>query len=155
MSPSRPRVGRKPGARRRADAAAFEKKHYNYGTWTKGRFSEAVTVTGPAKMIFLAGIGAEHEDNGKILYPGDFVRQCRYAYKKLKKVLTRNGAGMADVVKQITYVTDVRNQKQAGECRREAYGDAPLPAHTFLNVNQLAWPDMMVEIDVIAVVPVK
>ena len=24
----------------------FEKKHYNYGTWTKGRFSEAVTVTG-------------------------------------------------------------------------------------------------------------
>jgi len=133
----------------------FEKKHYNYGKWTKGRFSEAVTVTGPGKMIFLAGIGAEHEDRGKILYSGDFAAQCRYAYRKLKKVLARNGASMADVVKQVTYVTDVRNQSQASACRREAYGDAPLPAHTFLNVSQLAWPDMMVEIDVIAVVPVK
>ena len=145
---------RKPAPARR-DAPAFEKKHYNYGTWTKGRFSEAVTVTGPGKVIFLAGIGAKHEDSGKILYPGDFVRQCRYAYKKLKKVLARNGAGMADVVKQVTYVTDVRHQREAGECRREAYGDAPLPAHTFLNVNQLAWPDMLVEIDVIAMVAVK
>lgn len=25
-------------------SAAFVKKHYNYGSWTKGRFSEAVTV---------------------------------------------------------------------------------------------------------------
>ena len=77
----------------------FEKKHYNYGKWTKGRFSEAVTVTGPGKMIFLAGIGAEHEDRGKILYSGDFAAQCRYAYRKLKKVLARNGASMADVVR--------------------------------------------------------
>jgi enamine deaminase RidA (YjgF/YER057c/UK114 family) len=30
-----------------------------------------------------------------------------------------------------------------------------LPAHTFLNVNQLAWPDMLVEIDVIAMAPLK
>ena len=64
----------------------FRKKHYNYGRWTKGRFSEAVTVTGPAKMIFLAGIGSEHEQTGKIMYPGDFVAQCRYAFRKLKKV---------------------------------------------------------------------
>jgi 2-iminobutanoate/2-iminopropanoate deaminase len=133
----------------------FEKKHYNYGKWTKGRFSEAVTVTGPGKMIFLAGIGAEHERTGDILYTGDFAAQCRYAYRKLKKVLARNGAGMGDVVKQVTYVTDIRNQGQAGACRREAYADAPLPAHTFLNVSQLAWPDMMVEIDVIAIVPLK
>lgn len=132
----------------------FERKRYNYGRWTKGRFSEAVTVTGPGKMVFLAGIGAEHEDTGNILYPGDFTRQCRYAYKKLKKVLARNGATMADVVKQVTYVTDIRYQKQAGDCRREAYGEA-LPAHTFLNVSQLAWPGMLVELDVIAVVPLK
>ncbi|HZD88580.1 MAG TPA: RidA family protein [Pseudolabrys sp.] len=148
------------GKRQKASKSAaagkplFERKRFNYGSWTKGRFSEAVTVTGPGKMIFLAGIGAEHEDTGEIRYPGDFTRQCRYAYKKLKKVLARNGATMEDVVKQVTYVTDIRHQKQAGDCRREAYGDA-LPAHTFLNVNQLAWPGMLVELDVIAVVPPK
>jgi 2-iminobutanoate/2-iminopropanoate deaminase len=51
-------------------APAFEKKNYNYAEWAKGRFSEVVTATGPAKMIFLAGVGAEDE-NGK---PGD--RHC-------------------------------------------------------------------------------
>jgi 2-iminobutanoate/2-iminopropanoate deaminase len=148
-------TGKRKSAPPQKPTPGFEKKHYNYGAWTKGRFSEAVTVTGPGKMIFLAGIGAEHEDSGKIMYPGDFERQCRYAYRKLKKALKRNGATMADVVKQVTYVTDVRHQKQAGECRREAYGHAPLPAHTFLNVTQLAWPAMLVELDVIAMVAVE
>jgi enamine deaminase RidA (YjgF/YER057c/UK114 family) len=36
------------------------------------------------------------------MYPGDFAAQCRYAYGKLKKALARNGASMADVVKQVT-----------------------------------------------------
>jgi enamine deaminase RidA (YjgF/YER057c/UK114 family) len=106
-------------------------------------------------MVFLAGIGSEHEQTGKIMYPGDLDAQCRYAYRKLKKVLAHNGAGMADVVKQVTYVIDARHQQAAGECRRQAYGKAPLPAHTFLNVSQLAWPAMLVEIDVIAMVPLR
>lgn len=146
--------GKKGKTVRTITAPAFKRNRYNYGSWTEGRFSEAVTVTGPGKMIFLAGIGAEHDDTGNINYIGDFTRQCRYAYKKLKKVLARNGATMADVVKQVTYVTDVRYQKQASDCRREAYGDI-LPAHTFLNVSQLAWPGMLVELDVIAIVPLK
>jgi len=57
-----------------AAPAGVEKKNYNYSEWTKGRFSEAVTVTGPGKMIFLAGVGAEDENGapGTILYKGDF-----------------------------------------------------------------------------------
>ena len=58
---------------------------------------------------------------------------------------------MNDVVKVVTYVTDIRNQAQAGKCRAEALGGAPQPAHTFLNINQLAWPGMLVEMDVIAI----
>lgn len=131
----------------------MKREHFNYGSWTRGRFSEAVTVTGPGKMIFLAGIGSEHEETGEILHKDDFSAQLRYAYAKLQAVLAKNGATMADVVKQVTYVTDVRFQKEAGERRREAYGDAPLPAHTFIAVSQLAWPGMLVEIDCIAMVP--
>jgi enamine deaminase RidA (YjgF/YER057c/UK114 family) len=131
----------------------FEKKHYNYAEWTAGRFSEAVTVTGPGKMIFLAGIGAEHEVHGEIQHPNDFVAQCRYAYSKLTSVLERNGATLADVVKQTTYVTDVRFQPLAGQCRTQAYQGLELPAHTFLTVSQLAWPGMLVELDIIAIVP--
>ena len=59
------------------NAPAFEKKNYTYSEWTKGRFSEAVTVTGPGKTIFLAGVGAEDENSaaGTILHPGDFMRR--------------------------------------------------------------------------------
>ena len=54
----------------------LDKRHFNYGRWTKGRFSEAVTVTGPAKMVFLAGIGSEHEQTGKIMYPAILPRNA-------------------------------------------------------------------------------
>jgi len=136
-------------------APTFEKKNYNYNEWTKGRFSEAVTVTGPGKMIFLAGVGAEEEGDqrGVIRHKDDFMGQCRYAYDKIKRLLERHGATLGDVVKMVTYVTDIRHQPDYGKCRVEAFGSNPLPAHTFLNINQLAWPGMIVEIDVTAIVP--
>jgi 2-iminobutanoate/2-iminopropanoate deaminase len=138
-------------------APTFEKKNYNYSEWAKGRFSEAVTVTGPAKMIFLAGVGAEDENGkgGDILHKGDFMAQCKYAYDKIRRALEKNGAGFGDVVKIVSYVTDMRHQADYGRCRSEAFGTNPPPAHTLLNITQLAWPGMMVEVDVTAMVPLK
>ena len=138
-------------------APTFEKKNYNYSEWAKGRFSEAVTVTGPAKMIFLAGVGAEDENGkgGDILHKGDFMAQCKYAYDKIRRALEKNGAGFGDVVKIVSYVTDMRHQTDYGRCRSEAFGTNPPPAHTLLNITQLAWPGMMVEVDVTAMVPLK
>ena len=136
-----------------AGSAGFEKSNYNYSEWTKGLFSEAVTVTHPGKMIFLAGVGAEDESaaRGTIRHPGDFAGQCRYAYDKIKRLLAAHGATMNDLVKVVTYVTDVRNLPEAGKCRTEALAGAPQPVHTFLNINALAWPGMMVEVDAIAI----
>jgi 2-iminobutanoate/2-iminopropanoate deaminase len=136
-------------------APALEKKNYNYSEWAKGRFSEAVTVTGPGKMIFLAGVGSEDEGPtpGVIRHKDDFFAQCKYAYDKIKRILDKHGATLGDVVKMVTYVTDIRFQSDNGRCRREEFGSMPLPAHTFLNINQLAWPGMLVEVDVIAVAP--
>ena len=136
-----------------AGSAGFEKGNYNYSEWTKGLFSEAVTVTHPGKMIFHAGVGAEDESaaRGTIRHLGDFAGQCRYAYDKIKRLLAAHGATMNDLVKVVTYVTDVRNLPEAGKCRSEALAGAPQPVHTFLNINALAWPGMMVEVDVIAI----
>src|ERR1700741_211146 len=136
-----------------APAQSLEKKNYNYSDWTKGRFSEAVTVTGPGKMIFLAGVGAEDENGapGTIRHKGDFDGQCKYAYDKIKRLLDKHGATLTDVVKMVSYLTDVRNQPDYGKCRVEAFGSHPLPAHTLLTISQLAWPGMIVEIDVTAI----
>jgi 2-iminobutanoate/2-iminopropanoate deaminase len=140
-------------------APVFEKRNYNYSEWAKGRFSEAVTVSfsGPAKMIFLAGVGAEDENGkpGDIRHKDDFVAQCRYAYDKIRRALQNNGAGFGDIVKIVSYVTDMRFQADYGRCRSEVFGATPPPAHTLLNIVQLAWPGMMVEVDVTAMVPLK
>src|ERR1700741_2442406 len=105
-------------------SGGFEKKNFNYSPWTKGLFSEVVTVSHPGKMIFLAGVGAEDESGGRgaIRHLGDFDGQCRYAYDKIKRLLAAQGATMNDIVKVVTYVTDIRNQAQAGKCRAEALG---------------------------------
>ena len=93
-----------------AGAQTLEVKRYNYAEWTKGRFTEVVTVTGPGKMIFLAGVGAEDEDKpqGAIRHLGNPYLQCKYAYDKMKRHLAKHGGTLADVVKQVVYVTDIR-----------------------------------------------
>jgi enamine deaminase RidA (YjgF/YER057c/UK114 family) len=113
----------------------FEKKNFSYNEWTKGKFSEVVTVTNPGKFIFLAGIGPEREGDGKIVHEGNFMEQCKYAYMKIKKLLELQGATMNDVVRIMTYTTDVRFFQDALKCRGEAFGDAPIPASTFLVVS--------------------
>ena len=47
------------------DQQGFEKKNFSYNEWTKGKFSEVVTVANPGKFVFRAGIGPESEGDGK------------------------------------------------------------------------------------------
>jgi len=72
------------------------------------------------------------------------MEQCRYAYMKIKKLLDMQGATMNDVVRIMTYTTDVRFFQDALKCRAEAFGSAPIPAST------LAWPNMAIEVDITA-----
>src|SRR5438045_334035 len=67
-----------------APPGAFEKKNF-FGVWSKAAFADAVTVTGPSKTIYMAGMGSEDENDGKIRHQGDFLEQCRYAYAKIKR----------------------------------------------------------------------
>jgi 2-iminobutanoate/2-iminopropanoate deaminase len=134
--------------------AGFQRRA-NFGAWSKNIFADSVSVTGPAKIIYLAGMGAEDENTGTILHRGDFYEQCRYAYSKIKKILAAQGATMADVVKITTYVTDIRYRPDYAKCRAEALGDIPPPTHTFVNVSQLACPGMMIEVDATAAIAAK
>ena len=138
-------------------AQSLEVKRYNPSEWAKGRFTEIVTVTGPGKTIYLAGVGAQDEkapagQSAPVLYLGSPYEQCRYAYDKIKRSLASQDATLADVVKQVVYVTDIRFQADVGKCRKEAYGNGPIPANTFLVINALAIPGMLLEIDVTTVV---
>jgi 2-iminobutanoate/2-iminopropanoate deaminase len=132
---------------------AYEKKSYNYAEWAKGRFSEVVTVRNAGTIIYLGGVGAEDENSaqgGAIRHLGDFGAQCRYAWDKIKRLLEKHGATVDNIDKVVTYVTDIRYFFDAGKCRAEAYAGATQPAGTFLVVTALAWPGMLIEVDITA-----
>jgi 2-iminobutanoate/2-iminopropanoate deaminase len=137
-----------------ASAQTLDVQRHNYSEWTKGRFTEVVTVAGPGKTILIAGVGDEDENSpdGDMRHLGSAYQQCLYAYDKIKRALAKNGATLADVVKQIVYVTDIRYQAEIGQCRKEMYGEGPIPANTFLVIKSLAHTGMLLEIDVTAVV---
>lgn len=132
---------------------------FTHSEWTKGIFSEVVTVTGVgnAKFIYLAGIGAEDENGprGNVRHHGNFLEQCLYTYDKIKRVLAKHGATVADVVKITTYVTDQRNRLTIGKCVGDTWGGITFPTNTLIGVNGLAFPEMMIEVDATAVVNAK
>ena len=66
--------------------------------------------------------------------------------------LAAAGASYADVVKITTYVTDVTRFAELAAVRAR-YLTPPYPAATLLEVKQLMWPEMLVEIDIDALIP--
>ena len=146
-----------PVAAQQPSSPTFEKKEFNHSAWTKGIFSDAVTVKGFGRgtMVYLAGVGAEDENGprGNIRHHDDLVAQCEYAFDKIKRVLAAHGANMNHVVKITSYLTDMKNRIPYGQCLGRNFGTAPLPVHTLIGVTSLAFPEMMMETDVTAITP--
>src|SRR5690606_6126438 len=135
------------------------KEHHNYSEWTKGLFSEAVVVKGfgNGRLIYLGGIGAEEEEGkpGDIRAANDALGQCTYIFEKVDRVLKHNAAGPNDIVKMTSYLTSPDHFGAYIQCRNEYFkkSDARLPAETLLIVDRLAWPEMLIEVDIDAVAP--
>jgi 2-iminobutanoate/2-iminopropanoate deaminase len=144
-----------PGQAQSQDGGIKIEKH-THSAWTRGIFSEAVTVTGigNAKFVYLAGVGAEDENGarGTIRHHGNFLEQCKYSYDKIKRVLAHHGASLRDVVKITTYITDLRYRLTLGECVKSQWGDIVFPTNTLIGVAALAFPEMIIEVDATAIV---
>ncbi len=88
---------------------------------------------------------------GEIVGVGDIAAQTKQALENIKAVLETVGSGMNKVVKMTTYLTDMANAQQCSEVKSSFFG-APPPAETLVQISALALPDLLVEIDVIAMV---
>jgi len=124
-----------------------------YRGWSAELFASSVVVEGPRRTIYLAGLAANDPADGVVRFPGDVAAQAGYTYEKVQELLALHGAGLADVVKITAYVTDAAALGDYSRARLEAFGDIPLSPHTFLVVKALAFPEMLVEVDVVACVP--
>ncbi|HVC52817.1 MAG TPA: RidA family protein [Stellaceae bacterium] len=116
----------------------------------KPAYSHVVSVTGPGKIIYIAGQLAR-DASGNIVGPGDMRAQLEQTFKNLDACLKAAGATWADVVKTNTYVTDYAAFSQCREVRMRYFGVAS-PTSTTIEISRLAQPEAMVEIEMIAAV---
>ena len=115
--------------------------------------THVVQVTGGA-TLYLAGQSAFTADS-RLVGEGDHYAQTQQAFRNVLIALASADATWRDVVKATYYVVDVRPETLDAFVRamNDVLGtDAePPPAATFVGVASLAYPEMLVEIDVIAV----
>lgn len=127
-------------------------KSFIRGTWQKTRaFSPAVITQGPGRTIYLAGHTGQTADDGASL-AGQFDAQCRQTFKNLERTLVGAGAALTDLVSITVFLIDTRLTTRMTEIRAEIFG-ADFPASAAITVAGFAQPEMMIEIQGIAVVP--
>ena len=123
------------------------------GLWTSPRLTQVVEVQN-ARMIYLSGQTAADADYR--LTHTDIVGQAHAVYDNIETALKAVQAGFSNIVKTTTYLTDPDHIAAVRDVRIERYRNlAAPPANTLLIVNRLAEPGMLIEIDVIAAVPLQ
>lgn len=126
-------------------------RSYLEGTWQKDRaFSPAVITEGGGRVIWVAGHAAPTEADGQSL-AGDFESQTRQTFANLAATLERAGAKLQDLVTMTVFIIDSRYGNQFTDIRREYFPDG-FPASAMITCAGFARPEMMVEIQGIAVV---
>jgi enamine deaminase RidA (YjgF/YER057c/UK114 family) len=91
--------------------------------------------------------------NGEAEGGSDVEAQGLAIWRHIETILTSVGASMDDIVKVFQFVVGKENFAGMSRARKAALGDAKLRAITSVVVAGLARPDLLLEVDVIAVVP--
>ena len=98
-------------------------------------------------IAYVAGMvaGRDPADLGKM----DEYEQAKVIFGKIKGMVEAAGGKMADVVKVIIYVTNIKNNTKVWKARAEFF-KGNFPASTLVEVSALATPETLVEIEAIA-----
>ncbi len=109
-------------------------------------YSRAVRI---GNTIEVAGTTAV--ENGQVLFKGDAAGQTDFILKKIALALQQAGADITDVVRTRIYVTQIAQWEAIGRVHGMYFG-AIKPATTMVEVSNLIDKDMLVEIEVTAIV---
>jgi 2-iminobutanoate/2-iminopropanoate deaminase len=113
-------------------------------------YSPAVKTTG-VTTVYLSGYGAFQDEAGKN-YVGDFDGQVRMSFARIRQTLEKAGGNLDDIVTMTVFITDMANGTRFTQLRKEFFKEGCYPASALIGIKELARPEMMVEIQAIAVV---
>jgi enamine deaminase RidA (YjgF/YER057c/UK114 family) len=122
------------------------------GLSTPRGYSHAVSVTG-GRTVYVAGQVA-YNAQGEVVGKGDLRAQTRQAFENLRIALAAAGGSFKDLVKINTYVVGYKPDQLTilREVRAEMLKDLTPPASMLVGVQGLVNPDLLIEIEAIAVV---
>jgi 2-iminobutanoate/2-iminopropanoate deaminase len=112
-------------------------------------YSHVVIASGNS-LVFIAG-QVSRDKEGRVVGVGDMGAQIRQVGQNLRIALEAAGLGLKDLVKTTTYVTNIDEFFKHPEVRHEIFGQS-LPTSTTVEVRRLSHPDMMVEVEAMAVI---
>ena len=101
-------------------------------------------------QIFISGT-APVDNDGNTVAPGDGYAQAKRCFQIIQKTLQAMDADLSNVVRTRMYVTDISRWEEYGQAHQEAMGAYP-PATAMVEVSRLINPDMLIEIEVDALV---
>jgi 2-iminobutanoate/2-iminopropanoate deaminase len=110
-------------------------------------YAQAVKV---GDTIYVSG-QVSHDDKGDIVGRGDMEAQMRQAYANIQKLLVQYGMTLKNVVDEILFVTDMDAAFAAAvKCRQDIFSGTPVIASTIVQIQRLAFPELMIEIRCVA-----
>jgi reactive intermediate/imine deaminase len=127
-----------------------DRQQVNPWTWQDAAgFSQAWRVDGASTVVFVSGQAPVSAD-GQLVGEGDFDTQVRQVFENLRTVLEEADLGFDAVVKLTVFLTDMTRLRDYTRIKGEFIaGDQP--ASTAVGVTALARPEMMIEVEAIAV----
>lgn len=123
------------------------------GLWTSPRLTQLVEVEN-ARIVYLSGqtpADADYKVRGTTV-----TEQANAVYDNIEIALRSVGAGLENIVKTTTYLVNADHIPAVRDVRTQRYGElAAAPANTLLVISRLAEPTMLIEIDVVAALPLS
>jgi len=101
--------------------------------------------------VYISGqVSFDKED--RVVGKGDIEAQTRQIFENMKAVLEAAGGGLDDVVRINVYLTDVSNRPGFHRVRERYFRADRLPASTLVIVKGLIHPDLLAEVEAVAVI---
>jgi reactive intermediate/imine deaminase len=114
-------------------------------------FGYSHVVDSPAERIVYISGQVPLDREGQLVGEGDVDAQTRQVFENLTRALEGADAAWSDVVKLSYFLTDVRDIASVRAIRDEYVDTERPPASTLVQVSGLFRPDVLVEIEAVAV----
>ena len=94
--------------------------------------------------------GTTASEDGKVIGVGDVTLQTEYIIKKIEHTLVEAGFSLKDVVRTRIFMTDISLWEEVAKVHSYLFEDI-MPASTLIGVSKLIDPDLLIEIEAIAI----